>query len=512
LPSNEGVRKTLAWAAAFFLPLLSTLLTRYSVLLHGIPGALLFASIAMAAWFGYAWPALFAVGLSLLLFHSVLAPLAPRLVMGPGSLLRDLVFALVAVLLAVLNLVLRRSLTQAALRANELREAEEQREALLTRAQAAESNLREVIHTYADQVKALALAQQAGKCAAWILDTKRMQVKWLPGGFPIFGRPFEDFEGFQPPITLVEKEDQPAILEALERSLTTGVPFTPEFRLRWPNGELHWQEARGVCDPDAPHLIRGTTFDITERKQAELGLLSVEKLAAVGRLASTIAHEINNPLASVTNLLYLARCDDGLSETVRRYLETAEQELSRLSNVTRLTLSYARPQSMARHVNPAEVAASVLFLFRVRLDAKSIRVEHLVLDSLSIYLFADELQRILTNLVANSIDAAPVEGGLLRIKVEREDSQALLTVEDSGCGIPPETVHRIFEPFFTTKGEVGTGIGLWVTRQLVEKNGGSITLVSEGLDEGMRTRFEVRFPLVQPPAAADDQEGNSAAR
>ncbi len=485
-----------AWVIALLLPSLATFITRQSSVLHSIPGALLFASVAITASFGYALPTAAATLLSLVLFHSLIASPGPTLWYAPRPA-QDVVFCLVAMLLAFLNVRLRRALEELSAREQERRRNREMLEQLLLRTQVAEANMRANVVTYADQVKALALAQQAGRSAAWILDTQSLQVKWLPGGFPIFGRPFDEFEGRQPPISLVEEEDQPGIWAALDRTLKTGVPFTPEFRLRWPNGELHWQEARGIRDPDAPHLIRGTTFDITERKQAELGLLSVEKLAAVGRIASTIAHEINNPLASVTNLLYLALCDQSLAEPVRGYLETAQQELARLSNVTRLTLSYARPQSMARRIDPNEVVKSVLFLFRVRLDSKSIRVERELSEPLAVFLFADELQRILTNLVANAIDAVPSAGGRLRIGVEREGAFALLSVEDNGCGIPANRAERIFEPFYTTKDEVGTGIGLWVTRELAEKNGGSIKLQGEGLAEGLRTRFEVRFPVAE---------------
>jgi signal transduction histidine kinase len=492
---NERTPLPFAWAVALLLPALSAVVTQQTGLLHSIPAALLFASVAIAAWFGYALPMLVSVTSSVIYLHFMLAQASPEHAQQLSLLTREAVFCMVALLLAVPSVRLRRVLAELAVREADRHRSRLELETLLLRTQVAEAGLRDAVATYADQVKALALAQQAGKSASWIMDTRAKQVKWLPGGYEIFGIPFAEVEAGPPPVTLVEAEDQPAIWAALNHTLETGVPFTPEFRLHWPNGELHWQEARGVRDIEAPHVIRGTTFDITERKQAELGLLRVEKLAAVGRIASTIAHEINNPLASVTNLLYLALCDESIGEPVRGYLETAQQELSRLSNVTRLTLSYARPQSMARLVDPAEVVMNVLFLFRLRLEGKAIEVERVFREPVSIFLFSDELQRILTNLVANAIDALPPRGGVLRITVQQEDDHALVCVEDNGSGIPPERASRIFEPFYTTKGDVGTGIGLWVTKELAEKNGGSIALVSEGLENGMRTRFALRFPL-----------------
>jgi PAS domain S-box-containing protein len=381
--------------------------------------------------------------------------------------------------------------------ASDHRLAERQREALLARASAAENELRETISLYEDQVKALGLAQQAAKCAAWVLDVEKRQVKFLPGGFEVFGIPFADL-GDREPILFIEAEDRPHVEDCLKNTMTTGAPFTPEFRLRWPNGEMHWQESRGVLDAQNPQLIRGTTFDITERKHAEMSLLRAEKLAAVGRIASTIAHEINNPLASVTNLLYLTLLDPSLGDQARGYLRSAEEELCRLSNVTRLTLSYVRPQNQAREIDPADVIESVLTLFHVRLEAKNIRVERLSPTPFRIRIYVDELQRIVTNLLANAIDAVGLSGGIIRIALARREALAAIAIEDNGVGIPEHRADRIFDPFFTTKEEVGTGIGLWVTKELVEKNGGTICFRSGPLEHGMRTRFELRFPIAAP--------------
>jgi PAS domain S-box-containing protein len=390
----------------------------------------------------------------------------------------------------------------------ERRQTEREQQLLLARARAAESETRELLTSYEEQAKSLELAQQAGKSAAWVMDVEKEEVKWLPGGFEIFGMPFAEFVGRVRPISLVEQEDRPGIEAALKKTIETGAPFTIEFRIRWPNGELHCQEARGILDAENRNIIRGTTFDITERKNAEFGLLRIEKLAAVGKISSTIAHEINNPLAAVTNLLYLALLETSLGAVLRGYLVTAQEELARLSNITRLTLSYSRSQTQPREVDPVEIIENVLSLFRIRLEAKGIQLERAYPDatgpeSVRVLLFADELQRIITNLLANAIDAVASHGGRLRIVAVRQGEEVLLTMEDNGCGIPEDRRERIFEPFFTTKEEVGTGIGLWVTKDMVEKNGGSISFVSGQLDDGFRTRFELRFPM----SAANEQTG-----
>jgi PAS domain S-box-containing protein len=456
------------------LPCLSTAITVHTQLLDKIPAALFFASIAITASFGFALQAALAIVFSFALFNYFLTPPIGHWTSDPEELMREAVLIAVSSLIAFLILRLNRAQADLA---------------------KAEGEIREALRLYEDQAKALGLAQQAGKSAAWVIDVEQDQVKFLPGGFEIFGFPFDDFKGRRP-ISFVEAEDRPAVEAVFRSAIQTGAPFQVEFRVRWPDGEMRTQEARGIRDPENPKLIRGTTFDITERKQAELSLLRIEKLAAVGRIASTIAHEINNPLASVTNLLYLALLDSTIAESTRLHLRTAGDELSRLSNITRLTLSYARPQTHAKEVDPREVIDSVLLLFRVRLQSKAMQVEQIYREPFRIHIFADELQRILTNLIANAIDAARFSGGLIRIELDRRGTEAQIAIEDNGAGIAPEHRDRVFDPFFTTKEDVGTGIGLWVTRELVEKNGGVIALQSDALHDGMRTRFELRFPLL----------------
>jgi signal transduction histidine kinase len=345
------------------------------------------------------------------------------------------------------------------------------------------------------QWKALAHAQQAGRCAAWVMDAKSKEVNWQPDGYEIFGRPFAEFTPDKPFIELVETDDQQAIVAAFERTAETGQPLAVEYRLHWPNGELHWQEARGLLDPEVPNLIRGTTFDVTARKRAESTLLGIEKLASVGRIASTIAHEINNPLESVTNLIYLALTDDSLPEQTRAYLVTAQEQLGRLSNISRLTLSFARTQGTERVIPPAEVVDNVLYIFRHKMQATQMEVCVEPQTQAQVRLYVDELQRILTNLIANALDAAPKEGGKLHISIVEDGPEIQISLQDNGSGIPPEHADRIFEAFFTTKEDTGTGIGLFVTKELVEKNGGSISFHSGELEGGMKTRFDLRFPV-----------------
>ena len=217
--------------------------------------------------------------------------------------------------------------------------------------------------------------------------------------------------------------------------------------------------------------------------------------AAMGRLASTVAHEINNPLESVTNLLYLAHSDPELADESRSYLATAETELSRLGNITRLTLGFVRNNGVTARVEVSVIVEDVLSIFRHRLDARSVTVERHYRDDVCVQMAPHELRQIVTNLVANAADAVSSAGARIAIHICREDPHAVLLVDDNGAGIPDHNLARIFEPFFSTKEEVGTGIGRWITRELVEKNGGRVLAESRDLPPGVTTRFRIELPL-----------------
>jgi signal transduction histidine kinase len=284
----------------------------------------------------------------------------------------------------------------------------------------------------------------------------------------------------------------------MQRMRTSWEPVVFEHRVVWPNGEIHTLEMRGNRIAGRRSVWRGVTLDITERKKAEAALLRAEKLAAMGRLASTVAHEINNPLESVTNLLFLAQASQSLDSETQIYLATAERELARLSNITRLTLGFVRTSASADETEVAEVVNEVLSIFNHRFDTKNVKVERHYEPEVSITIAPHELRQIVTNLIANAADAVGLEHAHIRIRIAREGEKAVLEVEDNGEGIDPTHLPRIFEAFFSTKEEVGTGIGLWVTRELVEKNGGHIyahSSAEHALPSGATTQFRVEFPV-----------------
>ena len=230
-----------------------------------------------------------------------------------------------------------------------------------------------------------------------------------------------------------------------------------------------------------PEALLGTIIDITERKQAQEALLGAEKLAAVGRLAASMAHEINNPLEAVTNTLFLARTHPEVTPALRELLLLAEQELSRVANITRQTLGFFRGASELATSSIAEILDDALALYQTKIRARNIRLVKQIRFNALIHARPRELRQAFSNLVANALDAVPDGGDLmLRVSRGRDWRSGMLgvtvTVADSGLGIEPQHRKRIFEPFFTTKRDTGTGLGLWLTREIVLRHSGRIRI------------------------------------
>src|SRR3984957_17950354 len=207
---------------------------------------------------------------------------------------------------------------------------------------------------------------------------------------------------------------------------------------------------------------------------AQDALLRSEKLAVTGRLAASIAHEINNPLEAVTNLLFLLR-NESCSEQHRTYLAQAEQELARVAEITKQTLRFYREPSQPIKTEVNTVIDSVLMLFGPRLSASGITVErHGRSPRAAILSTPGELRQVIANLVGNSIDAMRT-GGYLHISIAERCGLVRLLIADTGMGIPDDVLPKIFEPFVTTKGETGTGLGLWVKAEIIKRNGWKVT-------------------------------------
>jgi PAS domain S-box-containing protein len=244
-----------------------------------------------------------------------------------------------------------------------------------------------------------------------------------------------------------------------------------------------------------------TLVDISERKVIEETLRRNEKLAAVGRLAGALAHEVNNPLAAVTNLIYLLQQHASLDSSAREYVDLAAGELSRVSHIVRATLSFYRESAHPVEVRLAELADSVLDIYIRQVTDKSILIDRQYEFGGVIQSFPGELRQVLLNIIGNALDATPHAGKVaVRVRTGRHwrtgAAGVFISVGDNGSGIPQHHRAKLFEPFFTTKGEKGTGLGLWVTRGIVEKQGGSIRVRSSSNEHRHGTVFSVFLPAV----------------
>jgi signal transduction histidine kinase len=244
---------------------------------------------------------------------------------------------------------------------------------------------------------------------------------------------------------------------------------------------------------------------IQQFSRAQDALRRSEKLAVTGRLAASIAHEINNPLEAVTNLLYLMRASEDPTQA-HGYLAQADQELARVAEITRQTLRFYREPSHPVDTEVAAVLRSVLVLYNSRLSSAGVAVQ-LEVDSPNATILASpgELRQVIANIVGNAIDAMR-RGGRLRIRVSGEAgpedcSRVRLTIADTGSGIPPSLLPSIFEPFVTTKGETGTGLGLWVTGEIIRRNGWSIRVRTRCGPGQTGTAFSITMPLRSSIAA-----------
>jgi signal transduction histidine kinase len=237
--------------------------------------------------------------------------------------------------------------------------------------------------------------------------------------------------------------------------------------------------------------------DITEQKRAAAVLIQSEKLAAVGRLASSIAHEINNPLEAVTNLVYLAEQAKTLEET-RGYLAAAQQELARVSNIATQTLRFHRQSTNPRETSMQELLESVIALFQGRISAAAINVKRDFRTDRKIMAFGADLRQVFANLISNSLDASSRGAQIvIRLRVARSLSGTdgvRVTVADSGAGMSSETRRHIFEPFFTTKSATGTGLGLWVSSEILHNHRAIVRVRSSQSTEFHGTVFSIFFP------------------
>jgi PAS domain S-box-containing protein len=253
---------------------------------------------------------------------------------------------------------------------------------------------------------------------------------------------------------------------------------------RYPDDYRHWTGTYSPIKNENGEVIAVAvaTIEITQQRRSEAALIQSEKLAAVGRMASSIAHEINNPLESVTNLIYIARTYSDVPE-VQNFLDLADQELRRVSIIANQTLRFHKQATLPREIQSFDLFTTVLSLYQGRLKNSLITVEKRKRAEHPVTCFEGDIRQVLNNLVANAIDAMPTGGRLLLRSRESTDWRTgrmgiVLTIADTGGGMSAETRARVFEAFYTTKGINGTGLGLWIGSQIVDRHDGRLLLRS----------------------------------
>jgi PAS domain S-box-containing protein len=259
-------------------------------------------------------------------------------------------------------------------------------------------------------------------------------------------------------------------------------------------------------------VVTAAIRDVSERKKAEEQIKKMnaqleealrrsERLAVAGRLSASLAHEISNPLSSLSDILFVLASRKDLSDDAQKMVQSAQKEVERLTAIAQETLAPHRSPGQRVQIRASEVVEASLQSFRRRLEEAKVQVERSYRSEALIDVFPSELRQVITNLISNAIDAMP-QGGTLKVEVSDEHEQVKLVFSDTGTGIQPEMMEGLFEPFVTTKGEKGLGIGLWISRTLVEKVGGTIQVRSSTAKADHGTQFIIRLPMAQPSRAA----------
>ena len=333
-------------------------------------------------------------------------------------------------------------------------------------------------------------------------DLNGVITSWNRSAEKLFGYKAEEIVG-QPVTLIIPPElhhDEDMILSKIRRG--EKIDHFETIRLHKNGERIEVSLTISPIKDDNGNVIGAAKIirNITETNKIERALQTTEKLAAAGRMAATVAHEINNPLEAVTNLVYLAKRDLQNNDNVAEYLEMASRELDRVAHITRQTLGFYRDTSSPVRFNVAETLDDLLLLYEKRFESRRIEVLKQYDKEIEITALAGEIRQAFSNLITNAIDAMP-QGGKLFLRVAKSpawDGSHLhgvrITIFDTGSGIEAKHRKSVFQPFFTTKTDVGTGLGLWITRGIVEKHRGTIRMKSRTEQNGHGTAFSIFLP------------------
>jgi len=282
-------------------------------------------------------------------------------------------------------------------------------------------------------------------------------------------------------------------------SLGVVVGLANHTALRHADGRLiPIEDSAAPIRDDAGQLIGVVLVfhDVSAERKSQEMLRRTEKLAAAARLSATVAHEINNPLEAVVNLIFLAKNNPGTPDVVVQHLTLVDQEIERVAHITRQTLGFYRESGSPEQAEIVPLVESILRMYSKKIDSNGIRVQRNFDACPPVLAVVGELKQAVSNILSNAIDAAGEQGVIvIRLHTVPGGQQVELVIADSGQGISPELAERIFEPFYTTKKDVGTGLGLWVTKEIIERHGGAIEVRSASSGEGLSgAAFVLRLP------------------
>jgi len=470
-------------------------------LLLGVP------TVIIACWYLDVWGGFFCALTESVLVELFVTSVHTRILLGPlGEQLRMPLFVVISI---SIGWVLRKLADQRTeLDGQELQQklmlADAERRLAEERARATEA-LRE-------RDEMLRIALEANGMGLWVWDLQHQRVYWSDEMYRLGGREPGSVEPtFEAWIESVVEDDRERVIEARKRSCATGVDYHEMYRVRWGDGSILWIESQGKClfDGDGKVIrVVGVLADVTPRRHAEEAMLRAEKLAVAGRLAASVAHEINNPLEAVSNLLFLITLTD-TTAVAKQHAQTALDQLMRVSMITQQTLKFHRQSGYPSTTKLSEVVDTVRALFNARLVANDVTVDIDARDEQEVNCMPSEAQQIFANLLANAIEATPM-GGKVTVRLrpspdwrDRSVQGMRVTFADSGTGVDRDTIKRMFEPFFTTKAETGTGLGLWVVAQLVERHNGHVCVYSRQRGGPSGTAFSVFLPLNHDNAATN---------
>jgi PAS domain S-box-containing protein len=348
----------------------------------------------------------------------------------------------------------------------------------------------------------LTIALTTAKMADWDWDLINDRVNLSPSAERLHGMFTGSFDGrFETLMQSIHPDDRDRVRQSVLHSIETGADHETDYRTKAADGSVRWLLSKAVVQREEHGMkqrLLGVCMDITTIKQAQEALLQSEKLAAAGRLAASISHEINNPLESITNLLFLVSSDQNLPEQSRKFVEQAEQELARVSHIATQTLRFYRQSTKPTSVDMPSLLDSVLSLHRGRFANMQVEVVRQYRTNAQLLCFEGELRQVFTNLVGNALDAMFGKDGRLVLRTTARRSWVngqlgvRVTICDNGSGISPEVLARIFEPFYSTKGLRGTGLGLWVSKEIIAKHRGLVKVRSR---VGRGTIFSLFFPF-----------------